>query len=77
MLPQFIDPAQDAAQQIAFLSAIYVAIATAIHAGIAVLAGTAAVWLQTSPQARLIRKAMALAIAAAAIWFFVTTRIAP
>ena len=76
MLPQFIDPARDATQQIAFLSAIYVGIATAIHAGIALLAGTAADWLQTSPQARTIRKVLALAIAAAAIWFFASTRIA-
>ena len=77
MLPQFIDPAQDVSQQIVVLSAIYVAVATTIHAGIAVLAGSAAYWLQSSSHAMIIRRVLSLAIAAAAIWFFISTRIKP
>jgi threonine/homoserine/homoserine lactone efflux protein len=70
MLPQFLDSAQDPAWQIALLSAIYVAIATAIHAAIAAMSGSLADWLSKSPQAETVRKALALLIAAAAIWFF-------
>jgi threonine/homoserine/homoserine lactone efflux protein len=74
MLPQFVDQSQPVSSQIFFLSAIYVAIATAIHAGIAILAGTAANWLQHSPQAILVRRILALAIVCAAAWFFYSTR---
>jgi threonine/homoserine/homoserine lactone efflux protein len=72
-LPQFIDSQQPVLNQVILLSAIYVAVATAIHAGIAILAGSAATWLQTSPQAKFIRRILALAIAAAAVWFFFST----
>lgn len=74
MLPPFIDQTQSAMPQIFILSAVYVAIATAIHAAIAILAGTAADWLQHSPQSILVRRAMALAIVCAAAWFFYSTR---
>jgi threonine/homoserine/homoserine lactone efflux protein len=74
MLPQFIDQTQPATSQIFFLSAIYVAIATTIHATIAILAGTAADWLQHSPQAKLVQRIMAIAIVCAAGWFFYSTR---
>ncbi len=74
MLPQFIDPGDDASQQISLLSAVYVAVATGIHAVIAVMAGSAAEFLQHSPRAVLLRKCMAVIIAIAAVWFFVSTR---
>jgi threonine/homoserine/homoserine lactone efflux protein len=74
MLPHFVDQSRPVSSQIFFLSAIYVAIATAIHAGIAILAGTAANWLQHSPQAILVRRILALAIVCAAAWFFYSTR---
>jgi threonine/homoserine/homoserine lactone efflux protein len=74
MLPPFIDPAKNAAQQIALLSLIYVGIATAIHAGIAVASGSISDWLARSSQAVQVRKLLALLIAAAAIWFFYSTR---
>jgi threonine/homoserine/homoserine lactone efflux protein len=74
MLPQFIDQTQSVPSQIVLLSAIYVAIATATHAAIAILAGTAAGWLQHSPQAVLLRRVMALTIVGAAGWFFYSTR---
>jgi threonine/homoserine/homoserine lactone efflux protein len=75
MLPQFVDATQSQARQIIMLSAIYVAIATAIHAIIALLAGSAAEWLQRSSSARFLRKILALLIAATAAWFFYSTRI--
>jgi threonine/homoserine/homoserine lactone efflux protein len=75
ILPQFVDPARNGPSQIAMLSAIYVGIATIIHAGIAVMAGQTATFLQQSPNAVLLRKGLAALIAAAAIWFFLSTRV--
>jgi threonine/homoserine/homoserine lactone efflux protein len=72
-LPQFIDVRVPAMGQVATLSAIYVAIATAIHAGIAVAAGRLADWLMHSPQAVLLRRTLAGLIAGAACWFFYST----
>jgi threonine/homoserine/homoserine lactone efflux protein len=73
LLPQFVDPARDAAAQIFTLSAIYVTVATVIHSGIALLAGSAASWLENSPNAVVVRKVLAVFIAIAAIWFFYST----
>ncbi len=75
VLPQFMNNAEPATQQLMTLSAIYVAVATVIHACIALLAGSAAVLLQSSPSAQIIRKAMAVLIAVAAVWFFYSTRV--
>jgi threonine/homoserine/homoserine lactone efflux protein len=75
MLPQFISGSMGLATEVALLSAIYVAVATLIHAGIAVLAGSAATFLETSPHAVTIRKGLALLIAAAAVWFFFSTQV--
>jgi threonine/homoserine/homoserine lactone efflux protein len=76
ILPPFIDPQKEVLEQILFLSLTYVAIATIIHAGIAVLAGAIARWLSTSSKAVILRKALALLIAAAAVWFFFSTKVA-
>jgi threonine/homoserine/homoserine lactone efflux protein len=75
ILPRFIEPARDGPSQIAMLSAIYVGVATIIHAGIAVMAGQAATFLQQSANAVLLRKVLAVLIAAAAVWFFISTRV--
>jgi threonine/homoserine/homoserine lactone efflux protein len=75
MLPPFIKPDADATQQVVLLSAIYVGIATIIHAGIAIASGSVADWLEKSPQAVIVRKSLAVLIAAAAIWFFYSTRV--
>jgi threonine/homoserine/homoserine lactone efflux protein len=75
ILPQFVEPARDGPSQIATLSAIYVSIATIIHAGIAVMAGQAAEFLKWSPNAVLLRKVLAVLIAAAAVWFFISTKV--
>jgi threonine/homoserine/homoserine lactone efflux protein len=75
VLPQFIVAGAPPMAQIVSLSATYIVIATAIHAGIALLAGSAARWLRTSPIARVIRRALALLIAATAVWFFYSTQV--
>lgn len=73
VLPQFISGAGDLMREVALLSAAYVGVATIIHGGIAILAGTAARFLESSPHAVTIRKAMAVLIALAACWFFYAT----
>lgn len=75
MLPQFVSGQMPPATEIAVLSAIYVAIATIIHFGIAVLSGTAATFLQASPYATRLRKVLAILIAITAIWFFVSVKV--
>jgi threonine/homoserine/homoserine lactone efflux protein len=61
--------------EIALLSAVYVGVATIIHSGIAVLSGSAATFLETSPHTAAIRKGLAIVIALAACWFFYATKL--
>lgn len=75
MLPQFLSGVTTAAREIALLTAIYVLVATVIHAGIAVLSGSLANFLKSSPKAVTIRKILAVLIACAAVWFFYSTRV--
>lgn len=77
MLPQFISGSMALAAEVALLSAIYVVVATVIHAGIAIASGSLATFLETSPHAVTIRKGLALLIAAAAVWFFFSTQVKP
>jgi threonine/homoserine/homoserine lactone efflux protein len=75
MLPQFISGTMSIVAEVSFLSAIYVAIATVIHSAIAILSGSLARFLETSTHAITIRKILAVLIAAAAIWFFISTKV--
>jgi threonine/homoserine/homoserine lactone efflux protein len=75
MLPQFVSGAVAVKFEIAILTATYVAIATVIHAVIALLSGSLADFLKSSSKAVIIRKSLAVAIAAAAIWFFYSTKV--
>jgi threonine/homoserine/homoserine lactone efflux protein len=75
VLPQFISNTTSPASDLVTLSAIYITVATIIHAMIAVLAGSAAQWLKTAPMARVVRKALAVLIAIAALWFFYSTQV--
>jgi threonine/homoserine/homoserine lactone efflux protein len=74
VLPEFIRPgAGPVMSQTLALSAIYVSIATAIHAGIVVLAGTLQSTIATPANRRTVRRLLALALAGIAIWFALTT----
>jgi threonine/homoserine/homoserine lactone efflux protein len=75
MLPQFVSGSMSLTVEIFTLTAVYVAIATIIHAGIALLAGLLAEFLKSSPKAVIIRKILAMMIAAAAVWFFYSTKV--
>ncbi len=73
ILPQFLNPAGDPMGQVIYLTMIYVGVATAIHGIIALLSGGLADWLSRSPSAKTVRRILAIAIAIAAIWFFIST----
>ncbi len=73
VLPGFTDAAAPILPQTLALSAIYVAVATIIHAGIVALAGFAAALLTDPWRSLLIRRVLAVALAAVAVWFAVET----
>jgi threonine/homoserine/homoserine lactone efflux protein len=73
ILPQFFTAANDPMHDLIFLTLVYVAVATIVHSLIALMAGSLAGWLARSPQARAFRRILAVAIALAAIWFFIST----
>jgi threonine/homoserine/homoserine lactone efflux protein len=56
------------------LTAVYVAAATIIHAGIVALAGTARDWLTVEGRAAVVRRALALALVGVAVWMAWKTR---
>jgi threonine/homoserine/homoserine lactone efflux protein len=70
MLPQFLSGDLPLPTEVAILTGIYVVVATLIHAAIAVLSGTLAEFLKSSPRAVIMRKALAVLIGLAALWFF-------
>lgn len=73
ILPQFFNAANSPMHEAIVFTSIYVAIATIIHGLIAILSGSLASWLASSPQAKIVRRILAVAIAIAAIWFFIST----
>lgn len=73
-LPRFVDTTiGHVAQQTLVLSAIYVAIATLIHAGIVLLAGQFATRIDTPESRRTVRRLLSLALVAIAVWFAIST----
>ena len=75
ILPQFIDPAKLLPAQLLTLTALYVAVATAVHATIAMLAGSFNRFFADPARARMLNRVFALLLAAVAIWFFYTTEV--
>lgn len=55
------------------LSAVYVAVATAVHAGIVTAAGAAQVFLQNEDRAQTVRRVLALGLVGVAVWVVVKT----
>jgi threonine/homoserine/homoserine lactone efflux protein len=67
VMPRFL-PETGAAVAAASLAAVYVAVATLVHAGIVAVAGTAHALLSDARRERLMRRALSLALAAVAVW---------
>ncbi len=74
VLPTFLDDTQPLASQAVTLSLVYVAIATAVHTSIVLLADRARGWLLDERRSSSVRRAMAVLLAAIALWLFATTR---
>ena len=75
VLPEFVQPERGSLlSQTAMLSAIYVAIATAVHLAIVLLAGSLQSTIESPDKRRWIRKSLALALAGIAVWFAIGTQ---
>lgn len=75
VLPAFVDPGADVTQATLVLSLVYVAVATAIHAGIALAAGAARRLFEAPEKERLLRRTLSAALAVIALWFAWKTRL--
>jgi threonine/homoserine/homoserine lactone efflux protein len=69
VLPTFVAPELPITQQAVLLTAVYVAIATIIHAAIVAAAGSLEPVLNNPRYERMARRTLSLMLAAVAIWF--------
>jgi threonine/homoserine/homoserine lactone efflux protein len=75
VLPQFVDPAQPLLAQLATLTALYVGVATAVHAAIALLAGSFTRFFVDPVWSRRLGRIFSVLLAAVAVWFFFATEL--
>jgi threonine/homoserine/homoserine lactone efflux protein len=68
VVPRFVDPGRPAAEALALLGGIYVAVATAVHASVVLLAARLQPLLVAGGRERTVRRALALLLAAIAVW---------
>ena len=68
ILPDFVTATEKALAQTLVLTVLYVAVATAIHCSIVLLAASLRPFLETENHMRLVRRVMALALAGVAVW---------
>lgn len=71
-MPGFL-PSQANFAEVTALSFTYVAVATAVHAAIVIMAGTAAAWLSGQHRVSVARRIMAVALVGIAVWLFYRT----
>ncbi|SED20360.1 Threonine/homoserine/homoserine lactone efflux protein [Beijerinckia sp. 28-YEA-48] len=69
VLPTFIDRSHPPVPQAMILTALYVAVATFVHAGIVGLAGSFQVLINVPSRERLMRRTLSAILAAIALWF--------
>ncbi len=74
ILPTFIDETRPLTGQAVVLSLIYVAVATAVHSTIVLLADAARPWLEDERRSTLVRRALSLLLVGIAIWLFAATK---
>jgi threonine/homoserine/homoserine lactone efflux protein len=77
VLPTFVDETRPLIGQAVTLSGVYVAVATAVHSAIVLLADAARPWLEDQRRNTIVRRLLSLLLVAIAIWLFATTRYAP
>jgi threonine/homoserine/homoserine lactone efflux protein len=70
VLPQFVNPAQPLLAQLITLTALYVGVATTVHAAIALLAGSFTRFFADPVWSKRLGRIFAVLLAAVAIWFF-------
>ena len=75
VLPQFVNPAQPLLAQLITLTALYVGVATMVHAAIALLAGSFTRFFADPVWSRRLSRIFAVLLAAVAIWFFFATEL--
>lgn len=73
VLPTFIEPGRPPLPQTIALSAIYVAVATVVHATIVILAGALEPVLNDPRREKIARRVLSALLAAVALWFAWTT----
>jgi threonine/homoserine/homoserine lactone efflux protein len=73
VLPTFVNPAGDLFRETLSLSAIYVVIATGVHAGLVIAAGALRPLLASPDIERIVRRVLATVLALVAVWFAVST----
>ncbi|MGL4311232.1 MAG: LysE family translocator [Paracoccaceae bacterium] len=69
VLPGFVAADAPVLGQTLLLTAVYVAVATGVHATIVTAAGAAHRWLSDPGRERVIRRGLSLALAGVAVWF--------
>ena len=77
ILPTFVNDLRPVVGQTVTLSAVYVAVATAIHSAIVLLADTARLWLEDQRRSVIIRRVFSLILAAIAVWLLFASRYKP
>lgn len=75
VVPQFVDPALPLLTQLATLTALYVGVATVVHAAIALFAGSFTRFFANPVWSRRLGRVFAVLLAAVAIWFFFATEL--
>jgi threonine/homoserine/homoserine lactone efflux protein len=77
ILPTFVDESRPLIAQTVTLSASYVAVATAVHSAIVLLADAARSWLEDRQRSAIVRRLLSLILMAIAIWLLFATRYTP
>lgn len=73
VLPAYTVQSSAVGPQTALLSTSYVAIATAVHLMIVILAAQAHLWISVGSRGRNVRRVFAILLAAIAIWFLISS----
>jgi len=73
VMPEFVGPGEDVLAQNLRLVVVYVVVATFVHASIVAFAGGLRPYLVQGRREQLVRRTLAVMLAAVAVWFFART----